>query len=91
MSTFPKEDAYNQHDMEFIYTTQPQKQTHYITSTTIPERGRKMSFVDQNRKLVAQLAYMLSNLVALRHGRVVDVLMLDLSYLSISTYQPTSG
>lgn len=34
---------------------------------------------------------MLSNLVALRHGRVVDVLMLDLSYLSILTYQPTSG
>jgi hypothetical protein len=36
-------------------------------------------------------AAMLSNLVAWRHGRVVDVLVLGLSYLSISAYQPTSG
>lgn len=77
--------------MQFIHTTEPQKLIHYIISTTIPERGRKMSFVDRNRELVAMPASMLSNLVALRHGRVVDVLVLDLSYLSILTYQPTSG
>jgi hypothetical protein len=49
-----------------------------------------MSLVDQ-RLEAGNNASMLSNLVALRHGRVVDVLVLGLSPLSMFTYQPTSG